>query len=124
MGAKAKAAVPALLESLTDKDAKVRRRVVEALHSVDATQMKAAIPVVIELLSRTDGVIGDGITDYTWGPDVLGSVAAEATPRFIQMLDQKDETVHYRAVSALVRFGHERTGPALIKALRDPSARP
>ena len=117
MGPKAKAAVPALMESLQDKDFKVRRVAMDALGSI-GPEAKAAVPALTEVL-KCKGKIRRVRAASALGR--IGPEAKTAVPALTELLKDKDSNVKSAALWALGQIGPE--AKAAVPALLDAAQR-
>ena len=116
IGPSAAAAVPALLECLSDSEVLVRAHAAKALWDID--RRREAIPVLIELLDATDPA-GRPLASYFLGH--IGPAAEESLPVLHRCLDAASgmERVHLAEAIARINSDDARAVRALIEGLRD-----
>lgn len=116
IGPSAAAAVPALLECLSDREVLVRAHAAKALW--DIARRREAIPVLIELLDATDPA-GRPLASYFLGH--IGPAAEESLPALHRCLDAAAglERVHLAEAIARINSDDARAVGALIEGLRD-----
>jgi len=112
-GPEAKAAVPALVEALKDKD-RVREDAVRALAQIGPPAVTA---LVRALKDKDENLRQQAAT-------VLGKIGAEAkaaVPALVEVLKDKDKNVRQQAAIALgkIGLGAKAAVPALVEALKD-----
>ena len=120
IGPEAKAAVPALVEALKDKDDEsLREAALMSLIKINPNP-KTVIPAFIEALKDTSRFVRYLAASAL---DRFGSEARAAVPNLIELLSNKKEDVEVRreAARTLGRIGSEAKPavPALIEALKD-----
>jgi HEAT repeat protein len=138
MGAKAKAAVPAIVETLKHPDWRIKLEAARTLFDVGA-ETEAALRTLTEALkakdakvrSRSAGLIGEMVNPpfewpSCWGPGPRPrtprpSLGKQAVPLLVEALRDGAEDVRCRAASSLGRIGAGAKAalPALLDALGD-----
>jgi HEAT repeat protein len=97
----AKAAIPALIEALQDKDEIVRITVAEAILKIDRTQSQTTIPALIDLLSETNYTVRLRAVDLL---RQMGTDATPALPALEQALHDNARIVQVWAAEALAQI--------------------
>ena len=126
IGPEAKAAVPALVKALGDRNAHVRADAASALYFIGPAA-KTAVPALIGLLGDTDRYVRH------WAVVALGKIGPEArkaVPALVKILEDEDTDVQMRswAAQALGGIGPDAKAAvpvlvkALVEALGDPGA--
>jgi hypothetical protein len=105
------AAIPALVQTLTDEDELVHRRAAEALGTIGLP----ALPALLDALRHEDAHVR-WIVAYSLG--TVGDV--RAIPALAQTLKDREKDVRAMAAEALSTIGDSAAVPLLITALNDP----
>lgn len=115
IGPDASAAVPALIEALSDPDPSLRRAAAQTLGSIGPAA-QAAAPALVAQFADPYGVVG------SIAAEALGSIGAAAVPTLVEALLDRDTSVRQLAIEALSRAGAAATSavPDLLRALADP----
>ena len=104
------AAVPALIEALTNANCKMRRSAADSLGKIGDDR---AVPALIQTLGDTD----DDVRYHS--TDALGKIkVAEAVPALIQTLMDTNDSVRQSAANSLGKIGVAAV-PPLIETLKD-----
>ncbi|MCX6874285.1 MAG: PQQ-binding-like beta-propeller repeat protein [Verrucomicrobia bacterium] len=114
------AAVPLLVEALTQEEASVRLQAVGILIDF-APDTVAAQPALVRALQDEDPRVA---RDAARALGALGTIAAPAVPDLVRALSHHDEHLRIYAAEALASIGPEAAAatPALAKALDDAVA--
>jgi HEAT repeat protein len=142
MGAKARPAVPAILDALRDPKSSIRLEAAATLIHLNV-QSKAAVRALSEELKAEDGaararaarVIGQLVAPpevlgtSCWGPGSPPRVARpwvgkQTLPVLVKVLEDQEPKVRAEAAHTLGLIGHtaKPAAPALTRALRDEDA--
>jgi HEAT repeat protein len=107
------ALVPALVESIDDKEEGYGDRALDVLNRI-GPKAKDAVPVLVRSLYRRNGI---AVRAY----ELLRKIGPSAVPALIPVVKDKHKGVRLLAISTLSEFGPEAKDavPALIDALKD-----
>ena len=117
IGSQAEAAIPALIEVLTDKNENVRAFAVNALGKM-GSQAQAAVPALIVALEDENSIVRfNAAYALAW----ISPTTTEAVPILIEALNKRNFRTRREVVVALGQFNSEAKAivPVLIKALTD-----
>jgi HEAT repeat protein len=117
LGADAKAAVPALIRRLTDRDAFVPTAAANSLGAI-GPEAAAAIPAMADAFRRSSG-FDRGII----GP-AMARIGPRAVPAIVELTKSSDEFARWEATRALrlIGAGAVRGEARLLELLSDPTA--
>jgi HEAT repeat protein len=114
IGEPARAAGPALVAALDDRDPTVRAVAIQSVGKL-APEVPGAVPALVELFPDVGAV--RAVAEF-------GPAAVEAVPKLIELLDHPDPMVRRNACRTLGRIGvaAKPAVPALTARLTDPDA--
>ena len=120
IGPESKAAIPALINLLSDQDPVLRTTAASALGAIGAEAIEA-VPALIEVLKKDD----DGFHPFAF-EDALGKIGSAnnaAVPLFIELLNDPSELVRVTLLNALGLIGVSAKAaiPVLKELLSDPN---
>ena len=109
---KAKAALPALEETLNDSVASVRIRACETILAIDSKQSKTILPTLINLLSETNYLVRLRAIDLL---RQVGTDAKAAVPSLTNALRDDSRTIQTWAGEALERIDPQAAMKCVVK---------
>jgi HEAT repeat protein len=115
------AAVPALVEALSDAEETVRQTVAEAIGAI-GIMPESAMDTLVGGLASPDNLVR-AQTARALGE--IGSVAADTAPALVGVLEDSNDSVRAEAVEALGKLGPAAADvavPRMVHALHDPDS--
>jgi HEAT repeat protein len=116
-GATAKAAIPALIETLKDKDARVRRNAIKTLGKMGAESKEAVVTTLMQALSAPDIEIW---SFAALSLSEMGIIDNLSIPALIQALQKNEKGVYIITMWLLGELKIKDRIPILIRILKDP----